>query len=292
MLQRAINPQTRRARSEDQGRQLARGHLVDDFAWLRAANWQEVMRDPLKLDPAIRAYLEAENDYAGRILAGTTALQDTLFAEMKGRIKEDDFDGPDRRRTLCLFPALSRRRPASRDLPPAPVGRSGRTPAGRRRTRARQGLLSPRRHGPRAGPPPARLVVGRGGRGVLHRPHPRSDHRTRSSRRRAGRVRFGRVDRRCIGFLLRPPRPQSSSVARVPAPARTAGGRRRPRLRGSGARLFRLRGRDPIAPVCRDLDLRSRDLRIMAHRSFRRERGSATRRRARDVGSIRCRAPP
>ena len=33
--------------------------LVDDFAWLRAANWQEVMRDPAKLDPAIRDYLEA-----------------------------------------------------------------------------------------------------------------------------------------------------------------------------------------------------------------------------------------
>ena len=36
---------------------------VDDaFAWLRADNWQEVMRDPAKLDPAIRAYLQAEND--------------------------------------------------------------------------------------------------------------------------------------------------------------------------------------------------------------------------------------
>ena len=42
---------------------------VDDFAWLRAANWQEVMRDPGKLDPAIRAYLEAENRYADRVLA-------------------------------------------------------------------------------------------------------------------------------------------------------------------------------------------------------------------------------
>jgi oligopeptidase B len=73
--------------------------LVDDFAWLRAANWQEVMRDPSKLDPEILAYLEAENDYADQALDHTTALQDTLFAEMKGRIKEDDstvpaHDGP------------------------------------------------------------------------------------------------------------------------------------------------------------------------------------------------------
>jgi oligopeptidase B len=68
--------------------------LVDDFAWLRAANWQEVMRDPGKLDPAIRAHLEAENRYADHVLADTVALQDALFAEMKGRIKEDDSSVP------------------------------------------------------------------------------------------------------------------------------------------------------------------------------------------------------
>ena len=69
--------------------------LVDEFAWLKAANWQEVMRDPGKLDPAIRAYLQAENDYCERALADTAALQATLFAEMKGRIKEDDSTVPD-----------------------------------------------------------------------------------------------------------------------------------------------------------------------------------------------------
>jgi oligopeptidase B len=68
--------------------------LVDDFAWLRAANWQEVMRDPAKLDSAIRDYLEAENAYAERALAETQSLQDTLFAEMKGRIKQDDSSVP------------------------------------------------------------------------------------------------------------------------------------------------------------------------------------------------------
>ncbi len=68
--------------------------LVDAFAWLRAANWQEVMQDPQRLDPAIRAYLEAENDYADAQLADTVAVQDALFAEMKGRIKEDDASVP------------------------------------------------------------------------------------------------------------------------------------------------------------------------------------------------------
>ncbi|MEM8743873.1 MAG: S9 family peptidase [Pseudomonadota bacterium] len=67
---------------------------TDDYAWLRADNWQEVMRDPAVLDRDIRSVLEAENAYTGAILADTDALQDTLFAEMKGRIKEDDSSVP------------------------------------------------------------------------------------------------------------------------------------------------------------------------------------------------------
>ena len=68
--------------------------LTDDYAWLRADNWREVMRDPSVLDPAIRAYLEAENTYTKAAFAHTEALQETLFAEMKGRIKEDDSSVP------------------------------------------------------------------------------------------------------------------------------------------------------------------------------------------------------
>ncbi len=68
--------------------------LTDDYAWLRADNWQEVMRDPSVLDPAIRGHLEAENAYTAAMLADTEALQATLFAEMKGRIKEDDSSVP------------------------------------------------------------------------------------------------------------------------------------------------------------------------------------------------------
>lgn len=53
------------------------------------------MRDPQQLDPAIRAYLQAENGYCEHALADNTALQEALFAEMKGRIKEDDSTVPD-----------------------------------------------------------------------------------------------------------------------------------------------------------------------------------------------------
>jgi oligopeptidase B len=67
---------------------------VDDYAWLRADNWQAVMRDPGALDAEIRAHLEAENAYTNAVMADTETLQETLFAEMKGRIKEDDSSVP------------------------------------------------------------------------------------------------------------------------------------------------------------------------------------------------------
>ena len=66
----------------------------DDYAWLRASNWQEVMRDPAVLDPAIRAHLEAENAYSKNEMADIEKLQAALFAEMKARIKEDDESVP------------------------------------------------------------------------------------------------------------------------------------------------------------------------------------------------------
>jgi oligopeptidase B len=68
--------------------------LADDYAWLRADNWREVMRDPSLLAPEIRGYLDEENAYAKTALGHTEALQRALFAEMKGRIKEDDSTVP------------------------------------------------------------------------------------------------------------------------------------------------------------------------------------------------------
>jgi oligopeptidase B len=67
---------------------------TDDYAWLRASNWQTVMRDPTALAPEVRAQLEAENAYISDVMADTEALQQRLFAEMKGRIKEDDSSVP------------------------------------------------------------------------------------------------------------------------------------------------------------------------------------------------------
>lgn len=56
---------------------------VDDYYWLRERE-----------NPEVIAYLEAENAYTEQVMAHTRALQDTLFEEMKGRVKKDDSTVP------------------------------------------------------------------------------------------------------------------------------------------------------------------------------------------------------
>ncbi len=67
---------------------------TDDYAWLRADNWQDVFKDPSVLSSEIRAHLEAENAYQAALMKDTEALQKSLFAEMRARIKEDDSSVP------------------------------------------------------------------------------------------------------------------------------------------------------------------------------------------------------
>ncbi len=72
----------------------------DPYHWLRALNWQEVMQKPETLDREIRAYLDAENSfYESEFGKPTAALQEAIYKEIRGRIKEDDSgiaspDGP------------------------------------------------------------------------------------------------------------------------------------------------------------------------------------------------------
>jgi oligopeptidase B len=74
---------------------VVHGHtLDDDYAWLRAANWQAVLSDPAALPQPIRAMLEAENTYSAGLLGPLKDLTQTLVGEMRGRIKEDDSSVP------------------------------------------------------------------------------------------------------------------------------------------------------------------------------------------------------
>ena len=64
------------------------GHdWTDDYAWLKDDNWQEVLRDPGRLSADIRDHLEAENSYTKAQLSPLSALENTLFAEMKARLE-------------------------------------------------------------------------------------------------------------------------------------------------------------------------------------------------------------
>ena len=68
---------------------------IDEYAWLRSGNWQQVLEDPSALEPQIRAYLEDENRYASEVMADTQHLQELLFEELKGYIEEVDSTVPD-----------------------------------------------------------------------------------------------------------------------------------------------------------------------------------------------------
>ncbi len=67
---------------------------IDNYAWLKDDNWQEVMRDPSLLKADIRAYLDEENAYRESMMASTAALQERIYQEMRGRTKEDDSSVP------------------------------------------------------------------------------------------------------------------------------------------------------------------------------------------------------
>jgi oligopeptidase B len=60
---------------------------VDNYFWLR---------DDERKNPDVLAYLDAENRYTAATLKHTEPLEQQLFAEMKGRIKETDLSVPQR----------------------------------------------------------------------------------------------------------------------------------------------------------------------------------------------------
>lgn len=68
---------------------------TDDYAWLRADNWQEAMREPEQLPAPIKAYLESENRYCAQAMEDCADLQSELISEMRGRILERDRSVPE-----------------------------------------------------------------------------------------------------------------------------------------------------------------------------------------------------
>ena len=102
---------------------------TDEYAWIRADNWQEVLRDPSLLSPDIRALLEAENAYAEALLAPTAGLQKELVREMRARLKEDDSEPPQVDGPWAYYSRFRQGGQHRIHLPPAPQGRRGDDPA-------------------------------------------------------------------------------------------------------------------------------------------------------------------
>ncbi|HEV2310723.1 MAG TPA: oligopeptidase B, partial [Acidimicrobiia bacterium] len=65
---------------------------VDDWYWLRE-----------RVDPAVRAHLEAENAYASAVLGHLEATRDVVFDEIRGRVVETDVSAPVRRGDYAYF---------------------------------------------------------------------------------------------------------------------------------------------------------------------------------------------
>jgi oligopeptidase B len=61
---------------------------------MRDERWQEVLLDPASLRPDILEHLKAENAYTEQVLAPVAELTETLFAELKGKVKDDDATVP------------------------------------------------------------------------------------------------------------------------------------------------------------------------------------------------------
>ena len=83
---------------------------IDEYYWLR---------DDTRKDPDVLAYLNAENAYADAIMAPLRPLQEQLYSEIVGRVKQDDASVPvldngyyyyTRYETGSSYPILARRK--------------------------------------------------------------------------------------------------------------------------------------------------------------------------------------
>ena len=78
-----------RADARPHGVRSPNGVRIDEYYWLR---------DDTRSDPAVLAYLEAENAYADAVMAPLRDLREAIYEEIVGRIKQDDASVPFLRR--------------------------------------------------------------------------------------------------------------------------------------------------------------------------------------------------
>lgn len=67
---------------------------MDDYYWMKLSDEQKMAETPDAQTAEVVQYLEAENAYREQMMAHLEPLEDQLFEEIKGRIKEDDSSVP------------------------------------------------------------------------------------------------------------------------------------------------------------------------------------------------------
>ncbi|MGK0317406.1 MAG: oligopeptidase B, partial [Saprospiraceae bacterium] len=67
---------------------------IDDYYWMKLSDEQKVAETPDEHTSKVVSYLEAENKYREDMTSHLEGFQETLFEEIKGRIKQDDASVP------------------------------------------------------------------------------------------------------------------------------------------------------------------------------------------------------
>lgn len=67
---------------------------IDNYYWMRLSDEQKNTETPDEQTKKVIEYLNAENAYTAEVMAHTKKLQEDLFEEMKGRIREEDESVP------------------------------------------------------------------------------------------------------------------------------------------------------------------------------------------------------
>jgi oligopeptidase B len=74
---------------------ITHGHSrIDNYFWMRLSDEQKEAKSPDQQTSDVLAYLNAENDYLKSVMKPTEDLQDSLYKEIVGRIKQDDTSVP------------------------------------------------------------------------------------------------------------------------------------------------------------------------------------------------------
>ena len=89
-----MKPTIPKLRKETNVTKIHEEHLIDDYAWIKQKNWQEVLKKPKNLNPEVQNYLEAENNYTQSNLQSLDSLKEEIFKELKNRIKDKDTSVP------------------------------------------------------------------------------------------------------------------------------------------------------------------------------------------------------